>query len=100
VTQRAIYDQFGSVVRVIHAPRYEDQDTVLQTVEDCEPIVESVRHLREAQAPRADMKHVARVPVTVVEKAMREGWFNDQAAWDRWLNDPDNRDFRVWEGRV
>ena len=100
MTQRAIYDQFGSVVRVIHAPRYGDQDTILQTIEDCEPIVESVRQLREAQAPRGDMKHVARVPVTVVEKAMREGWFDDQAAWDKWLNDPDNKDFRVWEGRV
>jgi hypothetical protein len=100
VTQRAIYDQFGSVVRVIHAPRYEDQDTVLQTVEDCEPIVESARHLREVHQAGSDMKHVARVPVTVVEKAMREGWFNDQAAWNRWLNDPDNRDFRVWQGRV
>jgi thioesterase domain-containing protein len=100
VTRRAIYDQFGSVARVIHAPRYADQETVLQTVEDCEPVVESVRALRDQQAPRSDMKHVARVPVTVVEKAMREGWFNDQKAWDRWLNDPDNKDFRVWGGRV
>jgi hypothetical protein len=31
---------------------------------------------------------------------MREGWFHDDKAWERWLNDRDNRDFRVWEGRV
>lgn len=100
MTQRAIYDQFGSVVRVIHAPRYADQDTLLQTVEDCEPIVESVKVLRDQHASRGDMKHVARVPVTVVERAFREGWFHDQEAWRKWCNDAGNRDFRVWEGRV
>jgi hypothetical protein len=40
------------------------------------------------------------VPMTVVETAMREGWFNDKAAWRRWLNDRDNRAFRVWGGQV
>jgi hypothetical protein len=37
--------------------------------------------------------------VTVVEKAMREGWFHDDAAWARFLNDADNKKFRVWQGR-
>ena len=100
MTHRAIYDATGSVIRVINVPRYADQDTVLETIEDCEPIVESVKVLRDAHAERGDMKHVARVPVTVVEKAMREGWFNDPEAWRRWANDADNKDFRVWQGRV
>jgi hypothetical protein len=100
VSQRAIYDATGSVIRVIHAPRYEDQDTILQTVEDCEPIVESAKALREAHASRGDMKHVARVPLTVVEQAMRDGSFNDPEFWRKWCNNPENRDFRVWQGRV
>ena len=41
---------------------------------------------------------IARVPFTVWEKAHNEGW--DKSDWDRFLNDPDNRDFRVWPGRV
>ena len=100
MTHRAIYDATGSVIRVIHAPRYADQDTLLQTIEDCEPIVDGVKVLREHHAERGDMKHVARVPLTVVEKAMRDGTFNDPEFWRRWCNNSDNRDFRVWQGRV
>ena len=46
------------------------------------------------------MTHVAKVPVTVVERAMREGWFHDDKAWDKFLNDPDHKGFRVDEGRL
>jgi hypothetical protein len=31
---------------------------------------------------------------------MLEGWFHDKKAWKRWANDPNNRDFRVWKGRL
>jgi hypothetical protein len=38
------------------------------------------------------------VPITVAEKAMLEGW--DEQDWARWLDDPANAAFRVWQGRV
>jgi hypothetical protein len=28
-----------------------------------------------------------------VERAFREGWFNDKAAWKQWANSPEGRTF-------
>ena len=101
MTQKFLYDQDGTIARVLHTESAEFDDTFhIETVEDVAPILESVKTLREDHRARSDMKHVARVPVTVVEKAMREGWFHDDANWNQWLNDPQNKDFRVWEGTV
>jgi hypothetical protein len=99
--RKYLYDHRGNVARVLHA-RPEDPwgDFAIQTVEDVEPIIDGVKVARENHDPKANMKHVARVPLTVVERAMREGWFHDKKKWSQWLNDPQNRDFRVWEGRV
>lgn len=101
MSQKVIYDHTGTVTRVLHTNEDGDAfgDFAIQTVEDVEPAIESAKVLADEHAERGDLKHVARVPVTVVEKAMREGWFHDQAAWRRWMNDPDNKKFRVWQGR-
>lgn len=99
--RKYLYSADGTVARVLHArPEEPFGDFAIQTVEDVEPIIESVKVLEENQDRKANMRHVARVPVTVVEQAMREGWFHDQSKWNRWLNDPQNKDFRVWKGRV
>lgn len=51
-----------------------------------------------AEDQKGAMKLVARVPATIYEQSLREEW--DDAKWADWLNDPDNRAFRVWAGRV
>jgi hypothetical protein len=102
-THKHIYDHNGTVVRVLHTEDRGDgfdTDFAIETIEDVEPLLDEVKDLRGVQTSSADMRHVARVPVTVVEKAMREGWFHDDAAWNRFLNDPDNAGFRVWQGRL
>jgi hypothetical protein len=99
--QKIIYAADGTIARVLHADdRDPFGDFAIETFEDVEPLLDSVKHMREVQNPKAHMRHVAEVPVTIYEKAVREGWANDQAAWARFLNDPDNRAFRVWEGRL
>lgn len=102
MSQRVIYDHTGSVVRVLHTDNPADPfgDFAIETIEDVEPVVETAKVLADNHAERGDLKHVARVPVHVVEQAMREGWYNDTAAWRKWANDPDNKAFRVWKGRV
>jgi hypothetical protein len=60
-------------------------------------LLENNAALEEAQRGRGD-KLVARAPLTVYERSIHEGW--DDNDWKRWLNDPDNRAFRVWKGRV
>ena len=45
-----------------------------------------------------DMRHLAVVPDSVRARALREGWYFDQAAWKRWMNDLDNNKLRVHGG--
>jgi hypothetical protein len=103
-TKKMIYDANGDVVRVLHYdPRAAwDADFTIQTVQDCTALVEGNKVLREnhKRGPKENFRLVARAPVSVVERAFREGWYHDDRAWARWLNDADNRDFRVVEGRV
>lgn len=55
--------------------------------------------MRELHPRKSTNKLVARgVPMTVAEKAMREDW--DDKDWAKWLDDPDNKFFRVWPGRI
>ncbi len=102
MSQKLIYDHTGTVVRVLHTNEDGDPfgDFGIETIEDVEPCIESAKALADNHAERGDLKHVARVPVTVVEKAMREGWYHDDAAWKRWLSAPDNKKFRVWQGKL
>ena len=95
--RREVYDARGSVVKVLHT---QGEQGVIETIQDLEPVIEEVKALRENHASGGHMKHAARVPMIIYEQAVREGWADDQKAWDRWLNDPQNKVFRVWEGRV
>jgi len=41
---------------------------------------------------------LARIPYTEWEKAYHENW--DKKDWDKFLNNIEFRDYRVWKGRV
>lgn len=47
-----------------------------------------------------DMRNLAVIPDSVKARALREGWYFDERAWKRWMNDIDNRKLRVAEGRA
>ena len=95
-----IYDRNGNVVRVAHTDASDPSRLAWETIEDHEPTIESAKLLREYVTRQDTFRHVARVPLTVYEQALREGWADDEDAWEKWLNNPDNRDFRVWGGQV
>ena len=100
-TTKFLYDSRGHIIREFVAQDTDDDGTYhVHTRVNADPILRRNKMLQENHAARGDMKHVASIPITVYEKALREGWAEDKAAWKRYLNDPDNRAFRVWEGRV
>lgn len=70
----------------------------VKTEVDVTSLIDNNRALAETQNPRSTNKLVARVPMTVYEKSILEGW--DEGDWKKWLNDPDNAAFRVWKGMV
>lgn len=102
MTERVeIYDRFGSVIRVMHRDRQNVNAFAAEIIEDCEPYLDAVKEERENMDTRkSHYRPIAHIPVHVTERAMREGWYNDKKAWKRWLNDSDNKHFRIWEGNV
>lgn len=74
-----------------------DQFTVHTEVE-MDEVLEGIKRARDSVVPGSTNKLVARVPMTVYEQSLLGQW--DEAAWKKWLNDPDNAAFRVWQGRV
>jgi len=49
---------------------------------------------------RRDVTHVARIPAKVMARLRRTGVANDPKAFAAWLNERDNRVFRVDDGRT
>lgn len=47
-----------------------------------------------------DIRALAVIPDSVKSRALNEGWYFDDTAWRRWMNDLDNRKLRVYEGRI
>ena len=77
----------------------EDDKTVAKSTQNIDDTLAYVRHLAE-QPVGKDMRHVAEVPQVIWEKAVQEGWSKDKDAWKKWLNDPDNKVFRTWQGKI
>jgi hypothetical protein len=76
-----------------------DGRTLIETRQDVEPILDAAKVLAD-EAPGKDFRHAAFIPDVVLDRAFREGWFHDAAAWKRWANDPANRGYRTWPGRL
>lgn len=47
-----------------------------------------------------DGKIIASIPAIVYNQMLVEGWAHDTPKLRSWLNDPSNRKFRRWMGRV
>jgi hypothetical protein len=77
----------------------EDGKRIIESRQDCEGIVKAAKALSELPHSK-DFKPVAFVPETVLNRAFVEGWFHDKAKWRQWINDPENRDFRITQGRL
>lgn len=76
-----------------------DGKLVVHDLEDCEPYIKEAKRLSE-QTPGEEWRHAAIVPHFVYRQAIREGWHNDMKAWGKWANDPDNKAFRTWPGKL
>lgn len=92
------YSAHGFVRRTIHTDPSNPYEFTQETTQFYpDDFAQRNRELGEEQT--GSMKLIARgVPVHVYEQSVREDW--DDRRWAQWLNDPDNRAFRVWPGSV
>lgn len=94
-----VYFNSGAVIRTAITDDEAPGRVVVHTAVDMTQVVEENKMLRDLQNPKSDFRMLARgVPLTVYEKSILEGW--DESDWTRWLNDPDNAAFRIYQGRV
>ena len=71
----------------------------INTEVDMSGVVETNKIMRDLHPQKSMNKLVARgIPMTVYEQSVLEDW--DDKRWNRWLNDPDNAAFRIWQGQV
>ena len=95
--KRVYHDEYGVRRTLIAEDTAPDKFTV-HTEVDLTQVLTDIKRDRDLQPAKSINKLVARVPMTVYEKSLVEQW--DEGDWKKWLNDPDNCHFRVWQGRV
>lgn len=101
MTERFILDQYGNTLRTVRYDPARPEDGMTWVAEqECDNIVEACAIDAETPQTKGHMRHAARIPLEVINRAAREGWLHDRAAWKRWVNDPENRRFRTWQGTV
>jgi len=77
----------------------EDEKLIGLTTQNVDKTINYVKELRDNPVGK-EFRHCAEVPMVIWEKSIQEGWNNDSSAWKKWLNDPDNKIFRTWQGKV
>lgn len=64
-------------------------------------VLEEARLRRDAPAlVSPDLKPLAVIPPSVMNRSIKEGWVNDQGEWQKWANDVDNNKLRLTDGRA
>ena len=84
--KRAVLDQNVDDRRVTYMHQ-EDGRTYFAGSQDVEPIIEWTKQRAQQGDVDKDYKFVATIPQETLNQAMIEGWFHDEAAWRRWMQD-------------
>jgi hypothetical protein len=96
--RRTTYRDRDGVRRTLISDDERPDDLVVHTEQVLDQILEGVARDREIMPHNGVNKLVARVPVSVYERAVHEQW--DEGDWKRYLNSAEAAPFRVWQGRV
>ena len=96
MSKKALLDAVPGRQTIIHE---EDGRQFIESRQDVEHIIKAAAIVAD-EPPGKDFRHAAYIPESVMNGAMTDGWFHDPLAWKRWANDPDNRQYRTWKGRL
>lgn len=74
-----------------------DNTFTIESKEDVEPLIKLAKDMSHLQ-PSKDVRHAAVIPKFVLDESMRQKWTPKD--WKIWANNPDNKMFRTWQGRL
>lgn len=97
--RKILLDSYAGKKEIFHWDPNAPDSFTIQTAEDCTPLVKAANIMADEE-PGKDFRHAAYIPQSVMNDAFRDGWFHDKAAWKKWANDPENKRFRTWAGRL
>ncbi len=96
----------GTVDGVTTAVHTEDGDGTFHVTatQDVQPTLDYTKYLREQPVNRkADDRHVAEIPPVLAAQLYRDGILGpngDTKALLKWLDKPENKAFKTWEGHL
>jgi hypothetical protein len=96
--RRFIYDHTGTKIKEIVV--HDAENFTVLTRENMDAGLEYVKQRRELVDKKAHYREVAWIPDSVFAQAVTEGRVHDKKYWARWLNDADNRAFRIDGGYI
>ena len=74
-----------------------DNTFTIESKEDVEPLIKLAKDMSYLQ-PSKDVRHAAVIPKFVLDESMRQKWTPKD--WKKWANNPENKMFRTWQGRL
>jgi hypothetical protein len=77
----------------------EDGKHIYHSGQNVQPTIELAKNLSYLK-PGKEFRHVAEIPFVIYQKMVRDGSIRDKRALKKWLNNPDNKLFRVWKGKI
>ena len=93
----------GTVNGVTTEVHTEDGDGTFHITkkQDIKPTLDYTKYLREQPVDRKnEVRHVAEIPPVLAAKLIRDGILGDSKRLLKWLDQPENRAFKTWEGMV
>lgn len=102
---RTLLDHRGDILSQVVTDDSTPHIGHIQTVQRLDGILEGTKMMREDVAQVGHRKSralvpVANIPLSVWVRACQEGWVHDNNKWRQWINDPQNKPFRITEGRL
>tara|TARA_R100001530_G_scaffold129017_1_gene99041 strand:+ start:15 stop:341 length:327 start_codon:yes stop_codon:yes gene_type:complete len=108
VSKKLPIENTGITKTILHSDDSEGKIHI-ETTQDIQPVLEENkirRNLGEFHNKKKDWYHAASIPLVVVQQLVKKGIMHphgavkDKARFKKWVNDPDNRAFRIWQGNV
>lgn len=95
-------DPLTAQSRIFHFD-YETDRVIMESQQDITDLVEVNKaefNLHDERTPYNEMHKVASIPMPVMMELHRKGILEDEKAFRKWLDDPDNKVFRTRPGRL
>jgi len=96
---KKLISRYLGMEEYVHTDNSRPNDLIIETRQDLSPVIDHVLELRDRPLGK-EWRHVAEIPMYFFDQWAKEGSLHDKTKIRKWLDDPQNKPFRVWQGRM